>query len=283
MEDLLKQAKIFFRRRQFESSIALLRQVLKQDPASGEAWLGLGLALVCSGSTTEGIEALKKAQKCDPHNPTAYRAVATVLQAAGHVKEAITYLEVAALFAPVIFQAEIHLSLATLCACLGNRERVRLELQLLATMALVEPRKQLALYQEIHDVDALESFVQKLSGEIKILGQAVLLEEKTMSQQAAEIYIQLSAAESEMWEVYEYLARMYWNLKESRTGRMFMDKAIQLAPQTAKVQLSNSLYHSQKNPAEAKERLQQLALFPGVFASIREEAKQQLEILAERY
>ena len=278
----LEEAKKQFQNRQFERSISILQPYLKIHPDSGEGWMGLGLSLICSGSAVEGIDALKKAQQCDPNNPKVYQASAMILRLFGRVKEAISYLQTAAIFAPVLLQPEIHLSLATLQACLGDKEAIQLELQLLAKLQLIEPRKQLELYQEAQDFAGLKLFVERLSGDVKMLGAAVLLEE-TDQHRAEELYLSLCGNESELWEAYEYLARMYWELKQDHIGQEFLRKAQTLAPQTAKVQLTSALYHVHKDPAAAKLQLQKLASYPGIFHSTRENARQQLESLLDRY
>ena len=70
------------------ASIVHFKRATEIYPAFGEAWTGLGRALLDSGKPAEAIPALETAAKLAPDNPTIHLALATAFQRTSHKEDA---------------------------------------------------------------------------------------------------------------------------------------------------------------------------------------------------
>jgi tetratricopeptide (TPR) repeat protein len=70
------------------SSIPHFKRAMEIYPAFGEAWAGLGRALLDSGKAADAAAALETAAKLVPDNPTVHLALAIAYQRTGHKEDA---------------------------------------------------------------------------------------------------------------------------------------------------------------------------------------------------
>ena len=264
----LMQARQLFIQRDFAAAIALLQECVAEEPAQAEAWLGLGLALVCSTSqqasaTTmnEGLDALRRALAENPADPRAIAAIATTLRGLDRVEEAVVLLQHCAISIPLVLQPTLHIVLAELHACMGNMDALKAELEVLERLPIERPLQRFWLHVEASDSEGLSRAVEELQryadhpeGAARMeqaewilkakIGRAMLAELLHQDELAMELYNQ--CLHSEHWEPYEGLARDRMEKQEREAGRAFIAEAKRRAPNTVDVLITEAAL--QKSP-----------------------------------
>lgn len=301
----LVQAQAAFRQRHFEHSITILEDLLQQSPELAEAWLGLGLSLICASSTphfnpkedddpdaraSDGLRALRRALELDPTDPRAVVAISTTLQGLGQIDEAIKLLQFSAISVPVVLQPIVHLCLAELHACTGDHTAIRAELEVLSRLPLEQPLQRFSLHFEVRDADGLARAVEETQSwsetpnqppeqlelwlEQARIGRGMLAE--LLKQPSLAIHLYRQCLSHQHWQPYEALARLLHAQGQLQDAQKMISAALDISPKIPEVIVTMAAISP---TAQHSLRLAQIGRFSGCSQTLRKRALQLLNEL----
>jgi tetratricopeptide (TPR) repeat protein len=261
--DILKEAQQAFRNRDFPKAKTLLTQALENDPENSILLMRLGQVHMALGNFEESLDALRKSQKQDPHNPDVYRSIGMSIRMSGLIDLGISYLGIMLTYAPLVLQSQIHLTLAELFAAKGDRESLRSSLLLLEKIPSNNPRMVLRLWKEILDTNGMKRLAAR-APEIHDLAMGIALE--NTSPQEAEAFLSASTCTT-FWEADLALFRL-------RSTRIYLENALKKAPKTAEILVEQAILD--QADSSQQEILYRISGSPVVFASVRQQAKENI-------
>jgi len=84
-------ANVYMQMGQPEIAEPIYRSITLEDPGNGDAWIGLGTALLHENRVVESLAVLTRAEEIEPESPNVVGALASAYQLAGDDRRAIEY------------------------------------------------------------------------------------------------------------------------------------------------------------------------------------------------
>ena len=227
-------------RREYDQSIALLREVLADSPGMKDGWLQLGVELVRSGRNEEALDAFRRLVEVDPADAASLVSVGTVLVALGRHDEAAAHARMALEKAgPADARTRTSAAEVLVKAALARKDYA--EAQRYGRMAEeTDPGFPLAAFAEgvaLHDAGRFEEALQRFADATR--------------RQAGHPFA--------IHELQFYLGDTLANLGRGREAEAALREEVRLFPQNARAQASlAALYRAAGRFAEAERVLDAL-------------------------
>ena len=227
-------------RREYDESIALLRQVLADSPGMKDGWLQMGVELVKSGRNAEALDAFRRLVEVDPSDAASLVSVGTVLIALQRYDEAAAHARMALEKAgPSDARTRTSAAEVLLKAALARKDYAEARRAgLLAEQA--DPGFPLAAFAEgvaLHDAGRFEEALGRL--------------EDAARRQAGQPFA--------IHELQFYLGDTLGNLGREREAEAALREEVRLFPQNTRAQASlAALYRAAGRHADAERVLDAL-------------------------